>query len=130
MEPIKPEWIKGPLTKEAIAWAEKSAQSCTRDPEKPWALTSTQLRRFYSSLKMIQADYAQKKEEIPLLKPKLAYNAARNRGGQNQESELKNFYNANKSVLTELNDLGELEFSRYAAIIEAFVAFHKFYGGK
>jgi CRISPR type III-A-associated protein Csm2 len=126
MEPLKREWITGPLTKEAIAWTETSAQRSIQGA-KP--LTSSQLRRFYTSLKMIQADYAQKKEEIPLLKPKLAYNAARNRGGQNQTSSLDEFYRANASILTELSDLGETEFSRYAAIIESFVAFHKFFGG-
>jgi CRISPR type III-A-associated protein Csm2 len=80
---------------------------------------------------MIQADYAQKREDILLLKPRLAYNAARNRSNPNQQSSaLEMFFRANAQTLTELSALGEAEFSRYASIMEAFVAFHKFFGGK
>jgi CRISPR type III-A-associated protein Csm2 len=124
MKKIDPQWVKVALNQEAIDWAEQAAKIMTQNEQKNLNLSSSQLRRFYTALKMIQADYLKKRELIPLLKPKLAYNAARTK---RNESAAMLFYHANSNVLSELNSLGELEFFRYASIMEAVVAFHKLY---
>ncbi|MEM5807152.1 MAG: type III-A CRISPR-associated protein Csm2 [Candidatus Aenigmatarchaeota archaeon] len=121
-----------------------------------YKVTSSKLRNFFarvSSLRTFYRNpgkydfekfYSKLKREITLLKPTLAYAYGR-------EKDLKNFYNEttdliNKTInsldreyLSKKNDIeknkkeASLKFEsleNFFAVLEGFVAYHKFYGGK
>lgn len=86
-----------------------------RDQEK---LSTSQIRTILSEIqKMKKYD----KNQLQLLRPKLAYAAGRHRG------RVKDFYTLFEAAVKQTN---EKNFKMFQNFIEAIVAYHKFQGGK
>ncbi len=88
-------------------------------------LTTSSFRKFFGEMRRIQnLNDFRKKEDILLLKAKLAYDAAR-KGDQG----MKSFYDKLENALDACGEQPE-RFDRFVKIVEAVVAFHKFKGGR
>lgn len=86
-----------------------------REQEK---LSTSQIRTILSEIqKMKKYD----KNQLQLLRPKLAYAAGRHRG------RVKDFYTLFEAAVKQTN---EKNFKMFQNFIEAIVAYHKFQGGK
>jgi len=126
---IKSEWITGDkgvtdeAVKEASAFAKELANTNNGIP-----LTTSQIRKFFGELKRIEADFDRKKDQIPLLKAKLAYAVGRNKKG-NMPHKIEAFYKSLEGPISQINQDPQ-RFKRFVQIVEAIVAFHKFHGGK
>lgn len=88
-------------------------------------LKTAQIRKILDAVNKIKATTDSKnfnREEIVLLKPKLAYSAGR------QEQQVRPLMN----VLTPCIDkvYNYLDFKRFAQFLEAIIAYHKYYGGR
>ncbi|GCD77997.1 type III-A CRISPR-associated protein Csm2 [Thermaurantimonas aggregans] len=123
---VKTEWITNGMDKEADKFCEKFGEHlATREK-----LSTSQLRNFYGELKRIQLNGVEKnKQNIQLLRPKLAYNAARKTNEGNSNAG-KTFYNALKNIFRQVNLTEEKNFINFVSLIEAILAYHKYYGGK
>lgn len=84
-------------------------------------LKTAQIRKVYSAVKKIQMNTEFNRNELVMLKPKLAYAAARNKDVE----ELK-------AALTEAIDHVDNEntFKTFVDFFEAILAYHKAYGGE
>lgn len=135
-------WIQKGITNEAVDWAKSFGQFLASNQGGTKALTTSQIRKFFGELKRIQADPIKFKEEIPLLKSKLAYAVGRDVKSKyfdkknHQEAivyktKLKEFYNELEMGLNFYIETQKIEdFKRFVKMVESIVAYHKFYGGK
>jgi CRISPR-associated protein Csm2 len=131
---LKKEWIQDKITDEAVEWAKSFGEYLTKeDSLNP--LTTSQIRRFFGELKRIQADPEKYKEEIPMLKAKLAYAVGRDtttfRGQIQNKTKIKEFYEELEKGINYIrteNLKGDV--IRFVKLVESIVAFHKFFGGK
>lgn len=109
--------------------AENMALQFTRDK-----LKTNQIRNFYSAITRMRADYEQAEEgkgydrvknQLIMLKPKLAYAAGR------QTAVRANFYpfmtSAIQSIEQASNKAKSIE--NFFLLVESVVAYHKFHGG-
>ena len=115
--------------REIDSTAEKQAKVFKAD-----GLKTNQIRNFYSAITRLRQDYTgvgkkvttEIENTLVLLKPKLAYSAGR------QKAVRANFYPFMKDniddVLSSSNKSLALE--NFFALVEAIVAYHKFYGGE
>ncbi len=111
----------GDLIKKAQCAAEKMSQD----------IRTNQIRNIYSGIIRIKQKYQIEKKwtedikkEILKLKPALAYAAGR----QNKVKEFQRFLEPEIDNLLELKTNEALE--NFFTLIESFIAYHKFYGGK
>lgn len=110
------------LIENAKSHAEKLAKS----------IRTNQVRNFYSGVIRIKQKYEIEKKwtreietQVQLLKPALAYAAGR----QNAVKPFKDFIEPQiESLLSSDNKEKALE--KFFVLIESFIAYHKFYGGK
>jgi len=113
--------------KEMVAFAEQTASGLVRDN-----LRSTQIRNIFTEVRQIEAVWnqnpARAMRRLQMLKPKMAYQAAR----QRQVEKLRD-------VLVEAIDEVEKQpagekrnqaFQRFTDLFEAILAYHKAQGGK
>lgn len=125
-ENLKNEWISIGINKDAVDWSQRFAKYLApQDRNDREALTTSQLRKFFGQLRRIEADFDKLKEEIPLLKPKLAYAVGRAKG----QNKIKDFYQQMEIGFNAL-DGNKKSFSNFINLSESIVAFHKFYGGE
>lgn len=109
--------ILGGDAQEMNTYAEELARHFLsgRDQEK---LSTSQIRTILSEIqKMKKYD----KNQVQLLRPKLAYAAGRHKG------RVKDFYTLFEAAVKQTN---EKNFKMFQNFIEAIVAYHKFQGGK
>ncbi|MBS4056314.1 MAG: type III-A CRISPR-associated protein Csm2 [Bacteroidales bacterium] len=83
-------------------------------------LTTAQIRKFFGEVKKIQADFENKKGEIILLTPKLAYAVGRDKG----KIGLKSLYDLLTPLIAEINK-DKARFRVFVQVFEAIVAYHK-----
>lgn len=69
----------------------------------------------------------EQKTAILLLRPKLAYNTARQLE-KRRDSRIKQFREVLEKALTHVND--QDQYKRFCQFVEGIVAYHKVYGGK
>ncbi|NSW45387.1 MAG: type III-A CRISPR-associated protein Csm2 [Bacteroidales bacterium] len=127
------DWITSSygITKEAIKWAEDFGKYLAVDKNKIKKLTTSQLRKFFSHLKRMQAIGFDEnnKTDLYMLKAQLAYANGRDKkeGGQNK-TKICHF----AEMLFEAIDQVQTKehFKNFANIVEAIVAFHKAAGGE
>jgi len=95
-------------------------------------IKTNQIRNVFSKITSIRNNYSIKREvnekierDLILLKPLLAYSAGR-------KAEVKNFQQEmNKVIDAVINSTDKnLALQNFFAIVEGFVAYHKFYGGR
>ncbi len=132
---LKSEWIHDHITDEAVKWTESFGDFLQlKDSKNP--LSTSQVRKFFGELKRIQADPEKYKEDIPLLKAKLAYAVGRDsykdkRGNLQNKSKINEFYQELARGIDYIREDNRKEdFTRFVKIVESVVAFHKYFGGK
>lgn len=129
-------WVNGniPISQEAIEWVSSFGKYLSTKDGNFDPLTTSQLRKFFGELKRIQADFEKAVNEVPLLKAKLAYAVGRDFSDKkkNYQTKLHKFYEQLKLGIDEVEktqDLKEkkIRFSNFVKIVEATVAFHKYF---
>lgn len=85
-------------------------------------LKTSQIRRIYSTVKKIQMNKEFHKNELIMLKPKLAYAAARNQ-------EVRDLKDALTQAINKVGDDRE-RFKNFVDFFEATLAYHKAAGGQ
>ena len=134
---MNPDWIQNGITDEAVEWTKSFGEFLQTDDSrnrgtKP--LTTSQIRKFFGELKRIQADPQKYREEIPMLKAKLAYAVGREastyRGQLTYKTKIKEFYEELELGINSIRKENSNDLIRFVKIVESTVAFHKFYGGK
>ncbi len=94
------------------------------------ALTTSQIRNIFGEMRRIQMNgYKKEKAAFLLLKPKLAYAVKRN---ENMGIKIFKdiFYSGYDAIDKGNDDIGAKQFENFINIIEAILAYHKYYGGK
>ena len=85
-------------------------------------LSSSQLRKFFGSLKKIQADFDKLKGEIILLDPKLAYAVGRDTG--TTKTKIKIFYELLRDLIQNIDE-DKKRFKNFVDVFESIVAYHR-----
>lgn len=133
---LQKEWIQQQITDESVDWSKSFGEYLQSDKNRTKPLTTSQIRKFFGELKRIQADPDRNKEDIPLLKAKLAYAVGRDkkndRGRSFNKTKIGEFYEELEKgidyIRKDENRNGDL--IRFVKLIESIVAYHKFYGGE
>jgi CRISPR type III-A-associated protein Csm2 len=87
-------------------------------------LSTSQIRKFFGSIKKIQADFEKSKDEIIFLEPKLAYAM-----GRDKDSKIKELYPLLSPLIRGINEEKD-KFNIFVNALEAIVAYHKAAGGE
>lgn len=91
-------------------------------------VSNSQLRKFLDEIKRIQLDFDNRKKEIVLLDPKLAYAAAKlrkyNKSKLKEDSKLSSLYSLLSPLLKHINQDKD-KFKNFMNIYEAIVAYYK-----
>jgi len=124
-------WVSERLEDSAITFAEDFGQHlCDLQSGRPgrMALTTSQIRNFFGEVKRIQAKgFEKQRTSFLLIRPKLAYAEARVLA-KNRDSRISDFRKimelAHSAVRTEE------QFQNFVDLLEATLAYHKFYGGR
>lgn len=94
-------------------------------------LKASQIRAVFEEVRQIEALWLQDEEKalyrVHLLKPKLAYRAARSKNGV---PTLKNVLTVAIDLVVEKRELAKERFRRFTEFFEAIIAYHKAHGGK
>ncbi|MDD4150193.1 MAG: type III-A CRISPR-associated protein Csm2 [Bacteroidales bacterium] len=126
-------WIYSPITEEIVKWTDSFSSYLTKKEEYINPLSTSQLRKFFGELKRIESNFKEKKCDLPMLKPMLAYAVGRdkNERGRNK-TKIKEFSEEiNKGLDAIRNDDNiEKDFKNFLKIFESIVAYHKYHGGK
>jgi len=124
IERLNLKWITGKESMgiEMVEWA-KNAGKVLKDGKD--ALTTSQIRKFYGEIKRIQADFEKYKDDVPMLNAKLAYAVGRNKS----RGRIKDFAETFEEAIYAGSE-SEENFNRLVKVLEATVAYHKYYGGK
>ncbi|MCX7986292.1 MAG: type III-A CRISPR-associated protein Csm2 [Bacteroidales bacterium] len=93
-------------------------------------LSTSQIRNVFGEMRRIQMNgYMKEKAAFMLLKPKLAYAVKRN-----ENKGIKMFYEVfcygYDAVDKTNDDIGAKQFENFMHLLEAILAYHKYYGGK
>lgn len=114
------EWVKTGVTEETIKFAYEVSEQMAKNK-----LTSSKLRGIYSEVKRIQEKkYENEKSSFLLLKPKLAYAVGRDSGNIG----LYLFKIVLDKTWVNVNDANT--YKNFCDIMEAIVAYHKYYDEK
>lgn len=119
------EWVKNGITEETVKTAENIGKYLAKND-----LTGSQIRNIFGELRRIQIKgYKNEKTAFLMLKPKLAYAVKRNEN-QGTKSFYKVFCSGFDSIDKKNHEIGEKQFNNFMEILEAVLAYHKYYGGK
>lgn len=127
---LKQKWIQSEITDEAVEWTKSFGKYLTEVGDDLKPLTTSQIRKFFGELKRIQADPLKYKEEIPLLKAKLAYAVGRDIKNGRQQTKIKKLYEELELGINSIRNNNVKDLSRFIKMVESTVAFHKYFGGK
>lgn len=131
-------WIQNEFTDDTIGFADWFGEELTKGGER-LRLSTSQIRNVFGEIKRIQLRVAGEssklnanKTDFLLLKPKIAYAAAR--AGKTDETHGALKF---KKIMTQAHDevkLGTIDdlkrFENFCDFIEAILAYHKAHGGK
>ena len=131
---LDPKWVSGEITidESVVKWLESFGKFLAiSGRDDPKSLTASQIRKFFGEIKKIQADFERKKGDVVFLGPKLAYAVGRDYNSYNQRanSKIEEFYKEIKVGISAVGD-DRSKFFNLVNIVEAIVAYHRFYGGK
>lgn len=118
------EWVKTNIDKDTISFAEGMGRLLKED-----GLTTSQIRNVFGEMRKIQMNgFEKEKSNFLLLRAKLAYATKRQQAkGMDKFYEL--FCEAYDAVDTA-SDKGGEQFNKLLQLMEAVLAYHKFYGGQ
>lgn len=128
-------WIQGGITDHTITWAKSFGHFLQSTKNQSQPLTSSQIRRFFGELKRIQADPEKHKNDIPLLKAKLAYAVGRDvdTNRRRNKTKIKELYEELEKGIEYIRKDSEhlkQDLLNFVKIVESVVAYHKYFGGK
>jgi len=127
---LKKDWIRNGVSKEVVEWAESFGEFLAKKEDRKGALSTSQLRKFFGELRRIDSDFEQKKNDILMLKPMLAYAVGRD----GNKTRIKEFGNEISKGIDAIRLGDEVhaknDFKNFLKIFEAIVAYHKFYEEK
>jgi CRISPR type III-A-associated protein Csm2 len=101
-------------------WGDYLAKEDGFGRDKVGKLSTSQIRKFFGSIKRIQADFEKAKGEILLLEPKLAYAMGRDNG----KSKIKELYPLLSPMIRDIQENKD-KFQNFVNVLEAIVAYHK-----
>jgi len=134
---LDPKWIREGVTDETVEWTKSFGEFLQQDDSISRGsspLTTSQIRKFFGELKRIQADPVKYGEDIPLLKAKLAYAVGRDvskwGGKVVYKSKIKEFYEELEKGINAVRTKEKTDINNFVKLVEAIVAYHKYYGGK
>lgn len=117
---FKASWITTEADEEMIPFAEKAGEFMAKN-----GLTNSKIRSIYGEIKRIQmGEFEKEKAAFYLLKPKVAYALGREKNNEG----LKLFNLVFNKVSTNVTN--KKSYINFCNLIEAILAYHKFYGGK
>ena len=134
-------WIQKQIDESAIKFADSLGKYlCDLQERKGFvrpghaAMTSSQIRNFFSEIKRIQRNGIEGHvSDFLLIKPKIAYSEAR-AISKNARSRIKDFRIVMDQAHTAVDITNETDrnarFQRFVDFLEAILAYHKAYGGK
>lgn len=126
---MKKDWIRNGVSNETVEWAKSFGEFLAKRDGIKKALSTSQLRKFFGELRRIDSDFSNKKNDIIMLKPMLAYAVGRDKN----ETKIKEFSEEISKGIDAIR-LGEKkeegDFKNFLKIFEAIVAYHKFYEEK
>ncbi|MCX7839377.1 MAG: type III-A CRISPR-associated protein Csm2 [Anaerolineae bacterium] len=115
-----------PDGKELVLFAEQTADALVKQ-----SLTRSQIRTIFTEVRQIEAIWDKRKGEairrLSMLKPKLAYQAARSSTVNQLRDVLSD---AIDEVLKAPDDKRDQTFERFVELFEAILAYHRAKGGK
>ena len=130
---IDQSWIQMEITEDTVKWAQSFGEYLQSRDNGTDPLTTSQIRKFFGELKRIQSNPEKYKEDIPMLKAKLAYAVGRDitprRGQRVQKTKIREFYNELSNGLGYIRLSNHDDLIRFVKVVESIVAYHKFYGG-
>lgn len=128
---MTPEWIHNPITPDVVSWCESFGKYLApKDQYDKNSLTTSQLRRFFGEVKRIQMCQPLSTSDIAMLNPLLAYAVGRDMKN-GKSSRILQFQQEIKIAINAIRiDRVKEDFDNFIKIVEAIVAYHKFYGGK
>ena len=118
-------WVLNGITKETVEFANAFGEFVAGNE-----LTTSQIRTSFGEMRRIQMNsFLKQKTDFLLLKPKLAYAVKRH-----NKIGLKKFYEFFSIAYDVVNTtdlaIGEKHFENLMNLMEAVLAYHKYYGGK
>ncbi len=134
IEKIQQRWIQDKVDDAAVNWAKSFGEFLqTKDQSNP--LTTSQIRKFFGELKRIQADPEKYQDDVPLLKAKLAYAVGRETvsnsyGKSFVKTKIKEFHEELEKGINFIRPGVKKDLVNFVKLIEAIVAYHKYFGGK
>lgn len=117
-------WIQNGIDKQTIDFANDMGKILKDD-----GLTTSQIRNAFGEMRKIQMNgFEKEKHNFLLLKAKLAY-ATKRQQAKGMDNFYQLFCNSYDAVDTSSSN-ASAQFERLLQIMEAVLAFHKFYGGQ
>ena len=132
---LNPKWVQSPITDEVVQWCKSFAEylSPQSKPQNGQSrsepLTTSQLRKFFGQIRLIESDVVTHKAELAMLKPYLAYAVGRDKKKTRIDVFAAQISKALDGIRKDDEHIKE-DFKNFISIYEAIVAYHKFYGGK
>lgn len=132
---LDPKWINGELKIDSstIVWLESFGFFLANShDDQPRPITTTQIRKFFGEVKKIQADFENKKDQIIMLAPKLAYAVGRDEFDPRLRRKKTKILEFQEEVTKAINVINEKadNYGRFVSILEGIVAYHKYAGGR
>lgn len=126
---MKKDWIQNGISNEAVEWAKSFGEYLTKKDVKD-VLSTSQLRKFFGELRRIDSDFSNKKNDIIMLKPMLAYAVGRDKNKTKTKEFGEEMSKGIDAIRLEDEVRAKNDFKNFLKIFEAIVAYHKFYGGE
>lgn len=135
IEKIQQKWIQEKVDDAAVTWARSFGEFLQSGANQSKALSTSQIRKFFGELKRIQADPEKYQDDVPLLKAKLAYAVGREMETQYKgpaicKTKIKEFYEELEKGINFIRPHEKKDLINFVKIVEAIVAYHKYFGGK
>lgn len=132
---LDPKWVTGELKidNNVVEWLESFGNFLAKSGDiDPKPITTTQIRKFFGEVKKIQADFDNKKDQVIMLSPKLAYAVGRDEFDGRLRRKKTKIEEFQKEVDKAIKVVGEDKnnYDRFVSILEGIVAYHKYAGGK
>ncbi len=109
---------------------QQTVEKCKDFAERYKNITTSQLRLFFGELRRLEMkglkDNKDNKSSFALLKAKLAYSAAKSKSDKKKGKIMHNFYLDMEEILNAVGGDDD-KFSNFMKIIEAIVAYHKYF---
>lgn len=142
IQKMEKSWVRTGITPEIVKWTESFGRFLCKknlnDTNPKNALTTGQLRKFFGEVKRIDADVIKHRDEIPMLKPLLAYAVGRDKKKAGREivnkTRIEEFEQELSKAIDAIrfddDEILKSDYKNFVQIFESIVAYHKYYGGQ